>query len=260
MGVKFRLNLFMSKTFAVIIPARWASTRFPGKPLAMIDGQMMVRRVYERASEATPLVWVATDDARICDAVEGFGGRAVMTSAAHRSGTDRCAEAVGKIEKLLGDKIDFVINVQGDEPFIRPDQITLLRDCFEDPGVQLATLIRKVEVGEHLDNPNQVKVVVATNMDALYFSRSPIPFVRDVAPEEWTDRHTFFKHIGMYGYKTGTLGEITKLSVGSLETAESLEQNRWLENGYKIRCAVTDHESVGIDTPEDLANITGKNR
>ena len=248
----------MSKTFAVIIPARWASTRFPGKPLAMIDGQMMVQRVYERASEATPLVWVATDDARIYDAVEGFGGRAVMTSTGHRSGTDRCAEAVGKIEYVLGEKIDFVINVQGDEPFIRSEQIALLRDCFKDPDVCLATLIRKVGVGEQLTNPNQVKVVVAGNMDALYFSRSPIPYIRDTAPEEWTSKHTFYKHIGMYGYRTGTLREITKLPVGLLEMAESLEQNRWLENGYKIRCAITDHESVGIDTPEDLDKIMGK--
>jgi 3-deoxy-manno-octulosonate cytidylyltransferase (CMP-KDO synthetase) len=248
----------MSKTFAVIIPARWASTRFPGKPLAMIDGQMMVRRVYERASEATPLVWVATDDARIYDAVEGFGGRAVMTSANHRSGTDRCAEAVGKIEDILGKKIDFVINVQGDEPFISREQIELLRDCFKDPDVCLATLIRKVGVGEQLTNPNQVKVVVAGNMDALYFSRSPVPYIRDAAPGEWTGSHTFYKHIGMYGYRTDVLRKITKLPAGLLEMAESLEQNRWLENGYRIRCAVTDHESVGIDTLEDLDKITGK--
>ncbi len=245
----------MEKQFAVIIPARYASTRFPGKPLAMIDGQMMIQRVFNRASEATPLVWVATDDTRIYDAVEGFGGRAVMTSPEHRSGTDRCAETVGKIEKIVGGKIDIVINVQGDEPFIRPEQIELLKNCFSDKGVVLATLIRKVRTDEPLSNPNQVKVVVGANLDALYFSRSPIPYVRDTAPEEWNSRHIFYKHIGMYGYKADVLREITKLPAGRLETAENLEQNRWLENGYRIRCAITDHESVGIDTPEDLERL-----
>jgi len=242
----------MEKIFAAVIPARYASTRFPGKPLAMINGKMMVERVYEQASKAVRLVYVATDDNRIYDAVKGFGGKVVLTSPAHRSGTDRCAEAVGTIQKEVGAKIDVVINIQGDEPFILPEQVEQLKGCFADDSVELATLIRRVGAGEPVTNPNQVKVVVSNKMDALYFSRMPIPYLRDVDPAAWTKKHVYYKHIGMYGYTAKALFEVTHLKASSLEKAESLEQNRWLENSYRIRCGVTDHESVGIDTPEDL--------
>lgn len=238
--------------FATIIPARYASTRFPGKPLAMISGKMMIQRVFEQASKASGLVYVATDDSRIYEAVRSFGGSVVMTSASHRSGTDRCAEAVKEITKETGKEIDVVINIQGDEPFINPVQVELLKSCFDDASVEIATLIREVKEDESLTNSNQVKVVKSLQNNALYFSRSPIPYLRDIPTAEWTKHHTYYKHIGMYAYRTSTLEKLTKLGAGTLEKAESLEQNRWLENGYSIRCAVTLHESVGIDTPADL--------
>lgn len=235
-----------------IIPARYASTRFPGKPLVMIGGKEMIRRVYEQARKTLAVVYVATDDERIFDAVRHFGGDVVMTSPDHGSGTDRCAEAAEIIQNETGRKIDIVINIQGDEPFIKPEQIRLLVDCFADSEVEIATLIRAVEKGEDLFNINQPKVVTAKNGDALYFSRSTIPFLRGTAKEEWSDHHRYFKHIGIYGYRHETLKRITSLTQGILEAAESLEQNRWLENGLRIRTAVTDWESIGIDTPEDL--------
>jgi len=238
--------------FTGIIPARYASTRFPGKPLALIGGFSMIERVYRQASKVLEEVWVATDDEHIRDAVIAFGGKAVMTSSSHRSGTDRCAEAAGKIIKGTSDADTVIINIQGDEPFIRPEQIRLLADCFADSGVKIATLIRRVSPGEDLADPNQPKVAVSNKMDAICFSRSVIPFLRDAPREEWTARHTFYKHIGLYGYRASTLSEITSLPQSPLELAESLEQLRWLENGYTIRCAVTPWESIGIDTPADL--------
>jgi 3-deoxy-manno-octulosonate cytidylyltransferase (CMP-KDO synthetase) len=237
-----------------IIPARFASTRFPGKPLALISGKPMIRLVYEQASRALGSVYVATDDNRIFDTVKGFGGNVVMTSEDHRSGTDRCAEAAEKIEQETGKAIGTIINIQGDEPFIRPDQITLLASCFDDANVEIATLIRKVEKDEDLFNVNQPKVVVGLSGDAIYFSRSVIPYLRGEKPENWTSKHTYFKHLGIYGYRKDTLLKLTRLTPGKLEIAESLEQNRWLENGFRIRTAVTKWESIGIDTPEDLEN------
>jgi len=237
-----------------IIPARFASTRFPGKPLAIIGGKPMIRLVYEQASKALGSVYVATDDNLIYDTVRGFGGNVVMTSPDHRSGTDRCVEAATIIERETGKTPGTIINIQGDEPFIRPEQIMLLASCFEDKDVEIATLIRKVEKDEDLFNVNQPKVVTGLSGDAIYFSRSVIPYLRGEKPEEWASRHTYYKHLGIYGYTMDTLLKLTKLDPGPLEIAESLEQNRWLENGFRIRTAVTKWESIGIDTPEDLEN------
>jgi 3-deoxy-manno-octulosonate cytidylyltransferase (CMP-KDO synthetase) len=238
--------------FAGIIPARYASSRFPGKPLVMIGNKPMIQRVYEMAKETLEAVYVATDDKRIFDAVINFGGKAVMTSPDHFSGTDRCAEAVSKINLGTLTKIDIVINIQGDEPFIKSEQIDLLMKCFSDETVEIATLIRKVEQGEDIFNPNQPKVILNLKGDAIYFSRATIPFIRGAEKNEWSGKHDFFKHIGLYAYRIETLKKITLLQRSSLEITESLEQNRWLENGYRIRTAVTQWESIGIDTPEDL--------
>ncbi len=239
--------------FTGIIPARYGSSRFPGKPLAVIGGRSMIQRVYEQASKALDEVWVATDDERIMRAVTSFGGQAVMTSPSHRSGTDRCAEAVAIISGGEPDSDRVVINIQGDEPFIMPEQIQAVMECFSAHEVQIATLVRKFDAAENLANVNQPKVVLSKNMDALYFSRSVIPFFRDAGAEEWTSKHEYYRHIGLYGYRTGTLMQITKLPQSPLELAESLEQLRWLENGFRIRCSVTEWESHGIDTPGDIA-------
>jgi 3-deoxy-manno-octulosonate cytidylyltransferase (CMP-KDO synthetase) len=238
--------------FAGIIPARYASSRFPGKPLAMIGGKSMIQRVYEQAAKSLGLVYIATDDGRIYDSVISFGGKVVMTSPDHQSGTDRCIEAAGIIEKGTGTKIDIVVNIQGDEPFIRPEQIELLMKCFDDENTEIATLVRRVEPGEDIFNPNQPKVILNTKGDAIYFSRAAIPYIREAEKSEWAAKHVFYKHIGLYAYRTETLRKITDLARSPLEIAESLEQNRWLENGYSIRTAVTIWESIGIDTPDDL--------
>lgn len=237
--------------FIAIIPARYASTRFPGKPLADMAGKPMIQRVYEQVRKAIDEVWVATDDSRIFDAVEAFGGKAVMTSANHKSGTDRIQEAYSKINT----KFDVVINVQGDEPFIQPEQIVALKNCFDSADVELATLVKpfKKEDGfEVLFNPNSPKVVINKKNEAIYFSRSIVPYIRDVHHTEWLDKHTFYKHIGMYAYRTDVLGQITQLPQSLLEKAESLEQLRWIENGYRIRVGYTDIETIGIDTPDDM--------
>lgn len=238
--------------FTGIIPARYASSRFPGKPLVMIGNKSMIQRVYELARETLETVYVATDDKRIFDAVLNFGGKAIMTSPDHFSGTDRCAEAVSEIWLETGTKTDVVINIQGDEPFIKSEQIDLLMKCFSDETVEIATLIRKVEPGEDIFNPNQPKVILNLKGDAIYFSRAAIPFVRDAEKIGWSGKHDFYKHIGLYAYRTETLKKITLLPRSSLEISESLEQNRWLENGYRIRTAVTLWESISIDTPDDL--------
>ncbi len=237
---------------AGIIPARYASLRFPGKPLVMIGNKPMIQRVYEQAAKSLDIVYVATDDKRIYDTVMNFGGKAVMTSPDHQSGTDRCEEAVVKITKEKGCLIDIVVNIQGDEPFIQPGQIDLVISCFSDKSVEIATLVRKVEPGEDIMNPNQPKVVIDSTGNAMYFSRAVIPFIRDSDLIEWSLKHAYYKHIGLYAYKTGTLNKITLLPRSSLEIAESLEQNRWLENGFKIRTAITKLESICIDTPGDL--------
>lgn len=238
--------------FAGIIPARYASARFPGKPLVMIGNKPMIQRVYEQAHKALDMLYVATDDKRIYDEVVKFGGKVVMTSSDHMSGTDRCAEAVSKICSETGKKIEIVINIQGDEPFIKPEQINLLKECFADETVILATLIKKVEPGEDIFNPNQPKVIINAKRDAIYFSRAAIPFIRDTEKSLWSKKHTFYKHIGLYAYKTEILKKITLLSQSSLEISESLEQNRWIENGYRIRTQVTNWESFSIDSPDDL--------
>jgi 3-deoxy-manno-octulosonate cytidylyltransferase (CMP-KDO synthetase) len=238
--------------FAGIIPARYASSRFPGKPLALIGDRTMVRRVYEQASKSLDLVYVATDDQRIFDSVKGFGGKVVMTSADHQSGTDRCSEAADLIGAETGKTIDVVVNIQGDEPFIKPEQIDLVKDCFSDPSVSIATLVRKTEPGEDIFNPNQPKVILNGEGDAIYFSRAAIPYIRGEGKETWSTNHTFYKHIGLYAYRTETLKKLTKLERSQLEIMESLEQLRWIENGFSIRTAVTIWESLGIDTPEDL--------
>lgn len=238
--------------FSAIIPARYASTRFPGKPLVKIGGKMMIQRVYERVSEAIDDVYVATDDERIFNAVEAFGGKAVMTSCEHRSGTDRCREA---FLKACPDA-DVVVNVQGDEPFVAESQIELVKECFKDESVDIATLVRQFNPAdgfEALSNPNTPKVVLGRDMQALYFSRSIIPYIRGKEQADWANAHTFYTHIGMYAYRADVLESITKLPQSTLELAESLEQLRWLENGYKIRVGVTDVQTIGIDTPEDLA-------
>jgi 3-deoxy-manno-octulosonate cytidylyltransferase (CMP-KDO synthetase) len=238
--------------FAGIIPARFASSRFPGKPLVMLGNRTMIQRVYDQASKSLDMVWVATDDKRIFEAVSAFGGRAIMTSPDHQSGTDRCAEAVVKIAAETGRKIDVVINIQGDEPFIKPEQIKLVMRCFADETVELATLVRKVEPGEDIVNPNQPKVILNTKGDAIYFSRAAIPYFRDKGISEWSKNHIYYKHIGLYAYRSETLKKITLLPRSPLEISESLEQNRWIENGYCIRTAITEWESIGIDTPDDL--------
>jgi 3-deoxy-manno-octulosonate cytidylyltransferase (CMP-KDO synthetase) len=238
--------------FAGIIPARYASSRFPGKPLAMIGDKPMIQRVYEQASKSLDTIYVATDDNRIFDAVSAFGGKAVMTSASHMSGTDRCAEAVDILNLRNNSKIEIVINIQGDEPFIRPEQINLIKKCFSDESVEIATLVRKAGRYEDIFHPNQPKVIINKEGDAIYFSRAAIPYYRDAEMKEWTRKHVYYKHIGLYAYRTSTLKKITKLDRSPLEICESLEQNRWIENGYKIRTAITRWESIGIDMPEDL--------
>ncbi len=238
-----------------IIPARYASTRFPGKPLADIGGKPMIQRVYERASQKLECVYVATDDERIEAAVKAFGGKVVMTSVDHQSGTDRCAEALQKVEAIEQSKFYAVINIQGDEPFISPLQIEKVADCFSMDTTELATLVKPVLKTEDLFNPNKPKVVVSKDKTALYFSRSPIPYLRGEEEAKWHEKHAYYNHIGLYGYRTDVLHEITGLPIGKLEQAESLEQLRWLENGYSIRVEETDEQAFGIDTPEDLEEL-----
>jgi 3-deoxy-manno-octulosonate cytidylyltransferase (CMP-KDO synthetase) len=237
--------------FIVIIPARYASTRFPAKPLALLGGKPVIQRVYEQVSGVVSDVVVATDDERIYSAVEGFGGRVVMTSSNHKSGTDRCWEAYQK----QGEEYDVVINVQGDEPFIAHSQLRAIMDCFNDETTDIATLVKPFteEDGiEALENPNSPKVVLDKQSRAIYFSRSVIPYLRGVEREQWLKKHTYYKHIGMYAFRADVLRQVTSLEQSPLELAESLEQLRWLENGYKIGVGISDVETVGIDTPEDL--------
>ena len=242
----------MPLTFIAIIPARYASTRFPAKPLALLGGKPVIQRVYEQVAGVFDDAVVATDDERICEAVRAFGGRVEMTSAAHRSGTDRCREAYDK----QGRAYDVVVNVQGDEPFIRAEQLETLKRCFDDPATDIATLVKPFAESDGLsalENPNSPKVVLDAQSRALYFSRSVIPYLRGVPREEWLSKHTFYKHIGLYAFRSEALRQVTSLPQSPLEVAESLEQLRWLENGYRIGVGITSSETVGIDTPEDLA-------
>lgn len=235
--------------FIAIIPARYASSRFPGKPLAVLGGKPVIQRVYEQVTSVLPLAWVATDDQRIYDTVTAFGGNVVMTRTDHKSGTDRIQEAVGKIDV----QFDVVVNVQGDEPFIQKSQVETLCQCFDDADTQIATLGKPFTSMDAVDNPNSPKIVVNNQGYAMYFSRSIIPFVRGVEHNQWLDHYPFLKHLGIYAYRKEVLSQITRLPQSSLEIAESLEQLRWLQNGYKVKVGITNIETVGIDTPEDLA-------
>lgn len=237
--------------YIAIIPARYASTRFPAKPLAMLGGKPVIQRVYEQVAGVLDDAVVATDDERIYEAVRAFGGKVEMTSTAHRSGTDRCREAYDK----QGREYDVVVNVQGDEPFIRREQLEALKRCFENPATDIATLVKPFSESDGLaalENPNSPKVVLDGESQALYFSRSVIPYLRNVPREEWLTKHTFYKHIGIYAFRSEVLRKVTALPQSPLEVAESLEQLRWLENGFRIGVGITDSETVGIDTPEDL--------
>ena len=234
--------------FIGIIPARYASTRFPGKPLAMLGGRTVIQRVYEQAAAVLEEAYVATDDERIFKAVEEFGGRVIMTRQDHKSGTDRIEEAAEKI----GTQADVIINIQGDEPFIQKSQIETLKSLFENSETQIGTLGKKFESIEAATNPNSPKIVTDKNGFALYFSRSVIPYIRGKEQTEWLQHFPFLKHLGLYAYRRDVLRQITQLPQSPLEMAESLEQLRWLENGYRIRVGLTDMETVGIDTPDDL--------
>lgn len=237
--------------FLGIIPARYASTRFPAKPLAMLGGKTVIQRVYEQVAGVLDDAYVATDNVRIEAAVKSFGGKVVMTSVDHKSGTDRCYEACTKI----GGDFDVVVNIQGDEPFIQPSQLQAVKSCFDDSSTQIATLVKPFSGNDDfavLENVNSPKVVVNKNMNALYFSRSIIPYQRNVDKNDWLKNHTYYKHIGLYAYRTEVLKEITSLPQSSLELAESLEQLRWLENGYTIKVGISEVETIGIDTPQDL--------
>lgn len=239
--------------FIGIIPARYASTRFPAKPLALLGGMTVIERVYRQVEGTMDAVCVATDDERIEQAVKAFGGHVVMTSTTHRSGTDRCWEAYTNVKSTA----DVIVNIQGDEPFIQHSQLDAIKACFEDESTDIATLVKPFTEADGwaaVENPNSPKVVVGRNMEALYFSRSVIPFIRGKEKgDAWLAQHTFYKHIGLYAYRAQVLREITQLPQSSLELAESLEQLRWLENGYKIKVGISDIETIGIDTPDDLA-------
>ena len=239
--------------YTAIIPARFASTRFPGKPLAILGGKPVIQRVYEQVASVLADVYVATDDDRIFQTVEAFGGRAVMTRADHKSGTDRIEEAIEKIEEQgIGSNDHVIINVQGDEPFVQASQIETLCRLFDDPQTQIGTLGKRFESMDAVENPNSPKIVCDNKGFALYFSRSVTPYVRGRNRDEWFAAYPYLKHLGIYAYRRKVLAEITRLPQSSLEVAESLEQLRWLQNGYRIRVGLTDVETVGIDTPEDL--------
>ncbi len=248
--------------FLAIIPARFASTRFPGKPLAILGGKTVIERVYTQVKGTFERAVVATDDERIEEAVKNFGGEVVMTSPNHKSGTDRCYEALRRVGE---EDYDVVVNIQGDEPFIQASQLETVKACFDDPVTDIATLVKPFTPEDGIDavrNPNSPKVVLNQNMEAMYFSRSVIPYLRNKDQENWLNYHTFYKHIGLYAYKTRVLKQITSLPQSPLELAESLEQLRWLENGYTIKVGLTNVETIGIDTPADLEraeNFLNKN-
>ena len=237
--------------FVGIIPARFSSTRFPGKPLAILGGKTVIQHVYEKVSNVLTDVYVATDDEKIMNAVNGFGGNAIMTSTNHKSGTDRIEEAANLIKK----KFDVIINIQGDEPFIHKTQIETICKCFDDPETMIATLGRPFNEKDSindLENPNSPKLICDNKGFAIYFSRNIIPYMRGEEKSNWLNKFTYLKHIGLYAYRAKTLSEITKLPQSSLELAENLEQLRWIQNGYRIKVGITTIETIGIDTPEDL--------
>lgn len=237
--------------FVGIIPARYASTRFPAKVLALLNGKTVIQRVYEQVKDCFDDLYVATDDSRIADVVTSFGGKVVMTSENCKNGTERCFDACCN----LNIDCDVVVNVQGDEPFIQRKQIEALMSCFADERTDIATLVKPFEQTdgwERLSNPNSPKVVLDSDNFAMYFSRSVVPYLRGVKQDEWLNNHVFYKHLGVYAYRLNVLKKITSLQQTPLEKVESLEQLRWLEHGYKIKVGVTDIETIGIDTPEDL--------
>ena len=234
--------------FIGIIPARYASTRFPGKPLALLGGKPVIQHVYEKVAAVLEAAYVATDDERIYDVVKSFGGQVVMTRTDHKSGTDRIEEAIEKI----GGEWDVVVNVQGDEPFVAKSQLDTICHCFDAPTTQIATLGKPFESMEAVQNPNSPKIVVDNMGFAMYFSRSVIPYVRGKEKSSWLTHYPFLKHLGIYAYRKDVLRQVTQLPQSSLEIAESLEQLRWLQNGFKIKVGTTDVETVGIDTPQDL--------
>ena len=238
-----------------VIPARYQSSRLPGKPLITIDGKTMIRRVWEIVSKTLDNVVVATDDSRILNEVEGFGGLGIMTDPNHKSGTDRCAEAVQIFQKETGTEIDVVLNIQGDEPFIDPAQVHQLLEAFSEPGIQIVTLIKKITNNADIFEPGEAKVVIDQDKYALYFSRSPIPYCKDHNKNNWVSQGIHFKQVGMYGFSTGTLLEISKLNETHLEIAESLEQLRWMESGFRIKTVETDFETLTVDTVEDLIKM-----
>lgn len=249
----------MKINFIAIIPARYSSTRFPGKPLAMLGDKYVIQRVCEQASKVLDSVYVATDDVRIEKAVESFGVKAIMTRADHQSGTDRLFEAYQKLNSDCNsnERETVIINIQGDEPFILPEQITELMRCFDDPNTQIATLVmpfNKVKgcTIETIKNPNSPKVVIDDKGYAMYFSRSVVPYLRGLEEQEWPFHYEYMKHIGIYAYRADVLSEITKMPQSPLELTEKLEQLRWLQAGYRIKVGVTDMQTIGIDTPEDL--------
>lgn len=247
--------------FIGIIPARYSSSRFPGKPLVMINGKSMIQRVYEQAEKADVLsdIIVATDDERINNHVKNFNGKVMMTSPNHQSGTERCNEVIEYLKKSSpGKKLDIVINIQGDEPLIDPVQIKKVASCFTNKNIQIATLLKKISSNEELFNFNIVKSVFDKNNQAIYFSRQPIPFLSGKKNSEWLNFCNYYKHIGVYAYRTDILKEITNLKPSPMEIAESLEQLRWIENGYKINIALTDIESYAVDSPEDLKKFINK--
>lgn len=235
-----------------IIPARFESSRFPGKPLIDIAGKSMIQRVYEQCQKSSRLdkVIVATDDQRILDHLKTFGGEGIMTSSFHASGTDRCGEIAEHFPEF-----DILVNIQGDEPMIDPNQIDLLCSCYNDVNTRIATLVKLIDTNEELLNENTPKVILNKNHQAVYFSRATIPYLRGKKIDNWLSEHAFYKHIGIYAFRRQTLSEITKLPVSNLEIAEGLEQLRWIENGYTIQAAITDKESQAIDTPEDLIKV-----
>jgi len=241
---------------AGIIPARYASTRFPGKALADINGKSMIQRVYEQAAQSPALsvLVVATDDQRIYDHVIAFGGKAVMTAAHHPSGTDRCHDALLQLDS----SIQYVINIQGDEPFIDPEQVNELAAVLQDGTTELATQMIPVTTHEELFDKGEVKIVLNDRQEALYFSRMVIPFIKGVEEADWHKHHTYYRHVGMYAYRRDILERITALPVSPLEQAESLEQLRWLEHGFRIKCVTTKYESHCIDTPEDLQRMLSR--
>lgn len=238
-----------------IIPARWASSRFPGKPLVKIGSKTMIERVYLQSKKSLDYVVVATDDKRIFDHVKRFNGQVVMTSKKHQSGTDRCMEALEIFEKEHAQKFDVVINIQGDEPFIQVQQIQDIADSFNYKNTEISTLIKKISEPEIVFDPGCPKVIMNTKQEAIYFSRSTIPYIQNTDKKNWFDKFTFYEHLGLYGYRTDILRQITRLKPSALEVAESLEQNRWIENGFKIKVIETKYENISIDTQEDLDKI-----